>query len=186
MLNSTKGFKNCPSPLQKKTVSDFWQWVFSDLLQNTTRGILAEYIVAVLLGVDDKPRRPWESFDLVLSDGRTIEIKTMSRLQAWAQKQLSTPKVKLSPKRYWSYDTNLLEKTPSLNADLYIICYFIAEDHSTANTLDLDQWQFFVLTKNKVKEILKKTQSVSLKTLRNHNITPLKAENLASEIAKVI
>ena len=185
LLNSATGFKNCPSPLKKKTVSDFWQWGFSDLLQNTTRGILAEYIVAVLLGIDSKPRRPWEPFDLILNDGRTIEIKTMSRLQAWAQKQLSTPRVDLSPKRYWSYDTNLMEKTPSLNADMYIICYFTAEDHSTANTMDLSQWQFFVLTKNKVKEILKRTKSVSLKTLTNHNITPLKAENLALELAKI-
>jgi hypothetical protein len=185
MLNSTTRFKNCPSPLQKKTVSDFWQWGFSDLLQNVTRGILAEYIVAVLLGVDGKPRKPWESFDLRLSDGRTIEIKTMSCLQAWTQKQLSRPLVDLSPKRYWSYDTNIMEKTPSLNADLYIICYFTAEDHSTANTLDLNQWEFFVLDKSTVKDILKKTKSISLKTLKNHNIQPLKAENLASEIAKV-
>jgi len=30
----------------------FWQWSTSDLLTNTTRGILAEYIVATDLGVD--------------------------------------------------------------------------------------------------------------------------------------
>jgi hypothetical protein len=28
------------------TVSDFWRWAFSDLRDNTTRGILAEFLVA--------------------------------------------------------------------------------------------------------------------------------------------
>jgi hypothetical protein len=185
LLDLTTHFKNCPVALNNKTVSVFWQWGFSDLLQNTTRGILAEYIVAVLLGVDGKPRNPWESFDLRLNDGRTIEIKTMSRLQAWAQKQLSEPRVVIRPSRYWSAKTGIMEKTPSLNADLYIICYFTAEEHSTANPLDLDQWEFFVLDKNKVKDVLKKTKSISLKTLKNYNIKSLKADDLAFEIVKV-
>jgi hypothetical protein len=28
------------------TVADFWRWAFSDLRNNTTRGILAEFLVA--------------------------------------------------------------------------------------------------------------------------------------------
>jgi hypothetical protein len=185
LLELTSSYKNCPASLKNKTVSDFWQWGFSDLLQNTTRGILAEYIVAVLLGVDNKPRSPWQSFDLKLADGRTIEIQTMSRLQAWAQKQLSDPRVIIRPRRYWSDKTGIMENTPSLNADLYIICYFTAENHSIANTLDLDQWEFFVLNKNKVEDMLKNTKSISLKTLKNHKIKPLKAGDLALEIAKI-
>lgn len=27
------------------TVSDFWSWAYSDLLNNTSRGVLAEYLV---------------------------------------------------------------------------------------------------------------------------------------------
>jgi hypothetical protein len=77
---SSKFAKN--DKLGGKTIVDFWQWAYSDLLQNTTRGVLAEYIVAVLLGLDEKPRNPWTSYDLKLANGKTVEVKTMSRLQA--------------------------------------------------------------------------------------------------------
>ena len=74
--------------INKKTVCDFWQWSFSDLMQNTTRGILAEYIIATLLEIDHTVRNPWFAYDLQLDDGKTIEVKTMSLLQAWKQKRL--------------------------------------------------------------------------------------------------
>ena len=60
-----------------------------------------------------------------------------------------------------------MEKNPSLNADYYVICYFKAENHSTANCLDLNQWEFYVLTRVKVETILKKVKSISLKTLES-------------------
>jgi hypothetical protein len=166
-------------------VSGFWRWAFSDLLQNTTRGILAEYIVAVLLGIDDKPRNPWESFDLHLRDGRKVEIKTISYLQAWAQQKLSIPRVVLVPKRFWDPDTNVMEKTPSLNSDLYIICHFISKEHSTANPLDMDQWRFFVLEKKQVEAILKKGKSATLETFRDMGVNPLEASELASEVTRL-
>lgn len=33
------------------TLADFWSWAHSDLMGNTERGILAEYIVACSLGI---------------------------------------------------------------------------------------------------------------------------------------
>ena len=180
---STK-FINSNKQLDSKKVVDFWQWAYSDLLQNTTRGVLAEYIVAVLLGLDVTPRNPWTSYDLKLTNGKTVEVKTMSRLQAWAQKELSVPKVVISPKRNWNPKTGILEKTPSLNADYYVICYFNAEKHSTANCLDMNQWEFYVLNREKVETILKQTKSISLKTLKRLYIKPLMADELSKELQR--
>ena len=94
-LETSTPFVGGPESIDSKTVCDFWKWSFSDLMQNTTRGVLAEYIVAVLLEIDGDVRDPWVPFDLQLVDGRTIEIKTMSLLQAWKQKHLSSPRVTL-------------------------------------------------------------------------------------------
>jgi len=180
-LDISAKFANSNEQLDSKNVVDFWQWAYSDLLQNTTRGVLAEYIVAVLLGLDDKPRNPWTSYDLKFTNGKTVEIKTMSRLQAWAQKELSVPKVVISPKRSWNPETGMMEKIPSLNADYYIICYFKAEKHSTADSLDITQWEFYVLNREKVETILKQTKSISLKTLKRFCIKPVMANELSKE-----
>jgi hypothetical protein len=53
-------------------LNDFWRWQSSDLLMNTTRGILAEFIVAQALDIDaNRPRVNWEPFDLLFQDGWT-------------------------------------------------------------------------------------------------------------------
>ena len=163
-LKASTYFIGGSESINNKTVCDFWQWSFSDLMQNTTRGILAEYIVAALLGIDNNVRNPWFPFDLQLTDGRTIEIKTTSLLQAWKQKQLSSPRVVLVPKRKWDPQTGEMDKEPTFNADIYIICYFKARYHDVANPLDLSQWDFFVFTKKQINRILNGRKSISLKT----------------------
>lgn len=184
-LEPTTGFINGPDLISQRTVCDFWQWGFSDLLQNTTRGVLAEYIVAVLLGIGKKIRNPWLAFDLQLPDGRTIEVKTMSLLQAWAQKRLSTPRVALSPTRRWDPRTGEMEEEPTFNADLYIFCFFNATNHATANPLDLDQWEFFPFTKKEIMRLLQDKKSISLKTLQRQGIKSVKAHELRKEVVQL-
>ncbi|HET9365948.1 MAG TPA: hypothetical protein VFP71_13140 [Candidatus Angelobacter sp.] len=55
------------------TLLNFWQWAASDLVSNTTRGLLAEFIVAAALGLTSEPREEWRSFDLLTTSGRKIE-----------------------------------------------------------------------------------------------------------------
>jgi hypothetical protein len=178
-------FRNSPDSLSKRTISDFWQWGFSDLIQNTTRGILGEYLVAVLLGVDDEPRNPWIAYDLKLSNGMTVEVKTTSVLQAWAQNKLYEPRFVLAPTRRWDPETGNMNTTPSLNADLYIFCYFTARDHSAANPLDLDQWEFFVFERKQIEKIFEGKKSISLKDLRKVGAKPLSSYEVAKEVARL-
>lgn len=166
----------------KRTIGDFWQWAYSDLLQNTTRGVLAEYIVASLLGCDGEPRNPWDAYDLKTKDGTTIEIKTMSKLQAWAQKKLSEPRVNLSPTRKWNPLNGIMEDVPTFNADLYIFCYFKADNHETADPLDLSQWDFFVFTKEKLIEIIGSRKCVTLIHLEKAEILPVDALSLKNKV----
>jgi hypothetical protein len=57
------------------TVADFWRWACSDLRENTTRGMLAKFLVAKAVG-DRRPLRiGWDNFDVVAPDGTTIEVK---------------------------------------------------------------------------------------------------------------
>src|SRR4026209_1311439 len=45
-------------------ILSFWQWSASDLIGNTSRGCLAEYIVAMALGLTVGVRNDWEAYDL--------------------------------------------------------------------------------------------------------------------------
>ena len=60
------------------SVVDFWSWAYSDLLNNTDRGVLAEYIVhsALLPPPDSKMRNDWHPFDLNSPTGQRNEVKS--------------------------------------------------------------------------------------------------------------
>ena len=68
---------------------DFWQWYASDLLNNSTRGILAEYLVTKAIDSSDKPRKEWDTYDVLTKEGLKIEVKSASYIQSWDQKDFS-------------------------------------------------------------------------------------------------
>ena len=60
---------------------DLWRWSTSDLVTNTTLGVLAEYIVARALGIGtDGVRQAWRTFDLLAEDGwRGLTVRGTGR-----------------------------------------------------------------------------------------------------------
>src|SRR4051794_9477186 len=103
------------------TLLDFWGWSASDLLNNTLRGVLAEFLVAHGLGISTLDvRDSWGAFDLQTTDGIKIEVKSASYLQSWAQKAPSSILLKVPKTRAWSPDTNELEVEPRRQADVYV------------------------------------------------------------------
>ncbi len=78
------------SNLSRSNIGDFWQWAYSDIANNTNRGILAEYIVAKALGSKEKVRVNWAIYDVDSRRGLRVEVKSAARLQSWAQEGPST------------------------------------------------------------------------------------------------
>ena len=64
-------------------------WSASDLLGNTERGRLAEYIVATAVGVAGGVRSGWEPYDVETLLGTRVEVKASAYVQTWGQKTLS-------------------------------------------------------------------------------------------------
>ena len=71
------------------TVADFWRWAFSDLRDNTTRGILAEFLVAKAVGDRAPAADRMGQLRRQAPDGTAIEVKCSAFLQSWTQKRHS-------------------------------------------------------------------------------------------------
>lgn len=78
-------------------ILDFWRWAHSDLLCNTERGILAEYIVAMAIGVENGVRKEWESYDLLTHNNIKVEVKSSAYLQSWNDNRLSKIRFDIRP-----------------------------------------------------------------------------------------
>jgi hypothetical protein len=81
------------------TLLDYWRWAASELLGNTERGRLAEFIVAKAVGSTAEVRREWDPFDGVTPEGITIEVKAGAYVQAWAQARPSPIIFRIGPAR---------------------------------------------------------------------------------------
>ena len=145
---------------------DFWQWSASDLIGNTARGVLAEYLVAKALGISTTGvREAWLAWDLTTAEGVRIQVKSAAFLQSWHQSKLTEIKFEVSPKKGWNPDTNELEALAKHHADLYIFALLAHIDKVTVDPCDLRQWKFFVFPTQALNNRNRSQQSITLRSL---------------------
>jgi hypothetical protein len=134
--------KDAPS---KYTLLDFWSWAFSDVLTNTTRGMIAEFIIATALEIDiKKPRDGWAIFDLTYKN-HGVEVKSASYHQRWYQQRLSTISFNVPKRKGWDANTNKLDPISRRQADIYVLSLLAEKHRENVNPLNIDQWEFWVV-----------------------------------------
>ena len=109
-------------------------------MDNTARGMLAEFLVATAIGKHEAPRVEWESFDLLTPSGVTIEVKSAATIQSWKQKFPTPIQFAIGPRRGWDPKTVKYSEQARRWADLYVFCVL-----EGADPLNVDKWQFHVL-----------------------------------------
>ena len=150
------------------TIKDFWAWSASDLMSNATRSRFAEFIVATATNVDlGIPRQEWEPYDLLTPEGIKIEVKSSAYIQSWHQKQLSTITFSIKPARYWNSKNGEQESIAKRHADIYVMCLLKNMNQNTINPLDMDQWDFYVLSRQELDNYKRSKHSITLKSLEN-------------------
>lgn len=71
---------------------EFQAWACGDLLANTTRGLLAEYIVATAVGALKTKRVEWDRYDLTIGDGiGVVKIPPPAEMTPAGSRALATP-----------------------------------------------------------------------------------------------
>ena len=141
MLTGNEHFLYNGVPINRLLL-DFWAWQASDLLSNTLRGALAEYIVATALDIDSEDSRTgFYEYDLLYGDTR-IEVKSSAYLQTW-------------------------ERDADRRSDIYVFCLFTEKDRASANPMLLEQWTFYVVRTDDINRILGSQKTASLSTLES-------------------
>lgn len=146
-------------------VGDFWSWAYSNLLGNTERGALAEYIVACALHIQHEERIAWRKYDLLSSEGIAIEVKTSGYLQTWGQDKLSALTFGIQPTYGWDESRNQYDSIKKRQADVYIFCVHNHTNPETVNPLEISQWDFYVLETEVLNRKVGVQKSISLSSL---------------------
>jgi len=149
------------------TLLNFWQWYVSDLLDNTTRGILAEFLVTKALGQTDNPRVEWDAYDVKTDNGVKVEVKSASFVQSWQQSDYSNISFNISPTKGWEADSNTYSEEKVRQADVYVFCLLHHKDQQTIDPLNLDQWTFYIISTEQLNKKVGEQKTISFSRLKN-------------------
>ena len=163
-----------------------WQWFGSDILSNTMRGMIAEYLVACDLRVQDRIREEWAAYDLETLAGVKIEVKSAAYLQSWHQKALSTISFGISPTTAWNPETGIYEGSARRQADVYVFALLHHHDKRTVNPVDVAQWTFYVLATSVLNRRLPAQKQVGLSSLRKLGPEEVRFGSIAAALGRVL
>jgi hypothetical protein len=161
----------------------FWQWSASDLVSNTMRGVLAEYLVARALGVDvNGVRDSWAAYDLHTPSGIKVEVKSAAYLQGWYQSKPSIVSFRTPRTRAWDPETNRTEVEAKRQADVYVFAILAHLQKSTLNPCDVSQWKFYVVPTPMLDERKRSQHSITLPTLTRLSGGPVPYRELEKKV----
>ena len=148
-----------------KTLIDYWQWAHSDIVSNSERGKLAEFLVKCAVNSPAALRTEWDAVDIVTPTGVRIEVKSSAYLQAWKCEKLSKIQFDIAPKKSWDSKTNTYYETVGRNSDVYVFCLFSCQDPQIANPMDVSQWKFYILPTAVLNEKIPAQKTIGLSSL---------------------
>lgn len=162
----------------------FWEWSVSDVVSNTTRGRLAEYLIAQAIGAADGVRDEWAAYDLLDPRGYTVEVKSAAYIQSWYQERISTISFNCRKSLAWDPETNKQSTVPRRQAEVYVFALLAHQDQATLDPFDLSQWEFYVVPTIDLDERERSQHSITLKSLRAMHGDPVDFAWLADAIAR--
>jgi hypothetical protein len=165
------------------TVLEFWRWSASDLVSNATRGRLAEFIVAMALGVPtDGVRDEWAPYDLLTPEGIQVEVKASGYVQSWAQERLSKASFGIRPTRAYDAEAGRFAEEAMHQADVYVFALLFHEDKDSADPLNLEQWEFYVAPTTTLASMVPLQKSISLASLQRMKTGPVGFRDLRGAV----
>jgi len=168
-LEGAEIFKNAEgSPLAAADILDYWSWAYSDIVVNTNRGALAEFIVARAIGSEPSVRIDWAAYDLDTPSGIKVEVKSSAYLQSWHQTSISKPIFSIRKAREWSPETNKLNEELLRHSDVYVFCLLAYRgDKNLLDPMDLSQWEFYVVKTTEIDRIFSEQSTIGINRVRD-------------------
>lgn len=148
-------------------IFDFWRWAYGNLLDNTKRGALAEYLIQKALALDTSgTQSDWEAFDITYKNNR-IEVKSAAYIQAWNLNNDKYSDISFSIRQTYAWD----EKTTSYNNvklrnnDIYIFAVYEEHEKSKADISDISKWGFYVVLTKTIDNCFPGQKTITLNSL---------------------
>ena len=168
-------------------LSEFWRWAGHNLVVNTTRGALAEYLVALAVDAVDGLQDAWAPYDIKTDEGLKIEVKSSAYLQSWPQKKEHVPDFGIASTEGWDPETGEYLEEKARWSNVYVFCLLKPrEDKTTLDPLDMTQWKFFVLATDILEARVRDQKKIRLTRLRELGAKEVSFDGIAAAVREAV
>ncbi|WP_306535059.1 hypothetical protein [Geobacter sp.] len=151
---------------EQSTLLEFWKWAFSDLCDDDIKGIFAEWMVGLLLGLPlARSRRvSWADSDIILPSGIRIEVKASAVWQSWklvnedgsakplpASTAVDPRRIRFGGLQARSAVTPVPVNDESrFKSDYYVFCMHMQTDPASWGAWNLAHWEFYFVSRHEL------------------------------------
>ena len=168
------------------TVREFWSYCLSNLESNFVRGRLAKFIVINALKGDTSTdvhihKMPFD----VMYDGHKIAVKSSAYIHNRTEPRRTVVSwVSLKAEDLYMHPGTRLDPDGVIAypADVYVLALLTHTDYDTLDATNLQQWCFYVLTRDQVREITGNKNDISLTKIERHGLTPVSFAGLRTAV----
>lgn len=155
------------------TMNDFLRWSYPNFLTSERRNALSLFVVASSLGLSkDCPSDTmvWKPYDILTGDGYRLQVSSASYLQSMDEEHP---------------DFISFEVLKPWDADAFIFCLYKGSAASQ-NPLNLDLWDFFVISSKSLMQDSDNRKSITLPRLQELGVWQCDYFGIADGIQKVM
>jgi len=164
---------------------EFCSWAFGNVLDNTLRGVIAEFLVHKAVNGTGKTRTNWDACDVVTPDGLRIEVKASGHVQEWKQKGPGSISFDISRKNPWLASENRYLGKVCRFADVWVFAVHMEKERTKADPFDASQWQFRVASGSWLDAVFGDQKRVSLNVLAKKGLSPVDYGQLEAKIRAI-
>ena len=162
---------------------EFYNWVFGNLMDNTVRAMVAEFLVHKAVNATTPYRVEWDAYDVETPSGTKIEVKASGYVQSWSQPgTLSTIGFNIAKKNPWIADENRYVGKNCRYANVWVFCTHEERDAAAANPLNTEQWSFLVTTSEWLDAAFGDQKTIRRTVLLENGLKPCRYGELAEAI----
>lgn len=179
---------------------DFWRFQFPNIYDY--HGELAEFLVAKALGKEKADNKDiWTRYDINYTDQKQrdlrIEVKASAYYHSWQtdESKISMQRTFGISKSHSSYDISSAEQAgrkvePKEDkmerpSDLYIFCLNTGFTRETAYTLNVDNWEFYIVPTYIIDEKCGDNKTISLNKIQSLGFKKMRYKEIRNQVELV-
>lgn len=143
---------------------EFWQTKFSDVYN--IQEYMAEFLVERALGINKSHNtESWTLFDILYNDYR-IEIKQTGYYHPWNKDGKISQVRRFGITKAYSKKGKSDDVLYERQNDIYVFCLNKGETKETSNPLNVNNWEFYVISTKIINEKCNNYKSIGLEKVR--------------------